>query len=310
MVNNLISTYLIYLLGKALVLTALAPLVAGIIKKVKAFLQNRRGPGLFQLYFDIGKLLAKDSIISPTTSWIFTVTPFIYFAAAFGAAALAPVVAEVFFGTTGWQPDLFMLLYLFVLSRFFLVLAGLDAGSSFGGMGGAREMFVAVMVEPALLLASLTVALRAHSTNLTAMTLSAQTGFGGLSAIFAATAFFVVLIAETGRIPVDNPDTHLELTMIHEGMVLEYSGRRLGLIVWAVATKQLVLLVLFAALFWPFPLIIDSVAGQIVWLIVKVVLTAIALALTEMLANKMRLFKVPGFLAVASLLALLAIVAQ
>ncbi|MBP2644923.1 MAG: respiratory-chain dehydrogenase subunit 1 [Firmicutes bacterium] len=292
---------------KALFLTVMAPLVAGLIKKCKAILQNRRGPGVFQLYFDIAKWLSKDSVISPTTSWIFKVAPFIYFACAVGAAGLSPLI--LFTGITVWPADLFMVLYLFVLSRFSLALASLDAGSAFGGMGGSREMYIAALVEPALLLTMLTVAFKAHSTNIMDMTVSVAGGAGGLSVIFAAAAFFIILLAETGRIPVDNPDTHLELTMVHEGMILEYSGRRLGLIVWASAIKQLVLIVIFSTLFLPWTPAIGGGASQIAWFVGKILLTAGGLALSETLANKMRLFKVPGFLAVAGLLALLAIVA-
>jgi len=298
------------MLGQALLIAGFAPLVAGLIKRSKSRLQNRRGPGLFQLYRDLLKLFSKDSVVSTTTSWIFVVTPFIYLAAALAAAALTSLFAYFSPVFTSRFVDLFMLLYLFALGRFFLALASLDAGSAFGGMGGSREMFISVMVEPALLLVLLSVALRSHSTGLTAMAEAAGNNPLDLSAIFAATAFFIVLIAETGRIPVDNPDTHLELTMVHEGMVLEYSGRWLGMIVWASAIKQLVMIILFVTLFLPrlsadWPLVL-----QIAVLGAYVLGTAVTLALVETLTNKMRLFKVPGFLAVAGLLALLAIVAQ
>lgn len=299
----------VYMLLQALLLAAAAPLVAGLIKSFKARLQNRRGPKVLQVYYDLFKLLAKDSVVSPTVSWIFAVAPFIYLSAAFAAAALAPFYTTIAAGLPVRFTDLFVLLYLFALGRFFLALASLDSGSAFGGMGGSREMFISTLVEPALLLALLTVAFKGHSTALAEMAAAAP-GTPGLAAFFAAIAFFMVLIAETGRIPVDNPDTHLELTMVHEGMVLEYSGRRLGLIVWASAIKQLVMMVLFISLFLPWPAADLPVAGQLVLFVVKLVVCAMALALSETLTNKMRLFKIPGFMAVAGLLALLAIVAQ
>jgi len=300
----------LYMVGQAILLAVLAPFIAGLIKKIKARLQNRRGPGIFQVYYDLHKLFLKDSVVSPTVSWIFSVAPFIYFAAALGAAALVPGLTSLMPEIGSRFVDLFMLLYLFVLGRFFLALASLDAGSSFGGMGGAREMFIAVLVEPAILLALLTVAFRTHSSGLTAMAGVGADESSALALIFAAAAFFIVLIAESSRIPVDNPDTHLELTMVHEGMVLEYSGRWLGMIVWATAIKELVLIILFSTFFLPWPIVGWSFSAKVVMLVGKILLCIAAITLVETVTNKMRLFKVPGFLAVAALLGLLAIVAQ
>jgi len=193
------------------------------------------------------------------------------------------------------------------LGRFFLVLASLDAGSAFGGMGGAREMFIAILVEPALLLSMLTVALKAQTTNLGLMASLMESSPLSLAYVFAAIAFFMVLLTETGRIPVDNPDTHLELTMIHEAMTLEYSGRKLALIFWASAVKQLIMMLLFILLFLP-----GNVFGSAFFMdiILKVLLVAIAISIIETSTNKMRLFKVPNFMAVSCLLSLLALVAQ
>lgn len=291
-------TAILISIGYALALVLTAPLVAGIIKVCKARLQNRRGPGLLQVYYDLGKLLQKDSMVSPTASWIFTFAPYLYFAGAFGAAALL---------STG---DLFALLYLLAVGRFFLALASLDAGSTFGGMGGSREMYINVLVEPVLLLTLLTVAARASSTKLAAMAAAAAITPFSLPYIFAAVAFLIILVAETGRIPVDNPDTHLELTMIHEAMVLEYSGRKLGLIFLAAASKQLTFILLFTILFFPWQPVGLSPLMAIFLFVAKVVLTAVALAVIETSTNKMRLFKVPGFMGVAGMLALLALVAQ
>ena len=290
-------------MGQAALVAAAAPLAAGLIKTAKARLQNRRGPSLAQPYRDLAKFLVKDSVVSPTTSWVFTAAPPIYLAAALGAAALAPLTAGA------GLADIFMLLYLFALGRFFLALAALDAGSAFGGMGASREMFLAVLIEPAILLALLTVALPAKTTGLAAMAANAGESWT-LADVFAAAAFYIVLIGETGRIPVDNPDTHLELTMAHEGMILEYSGRPLGLIHWAAAVKQLVMILLFATLFLPAAPESWSAAAQAGLLAAKVAATALALALAETVTNKMRLFRVPAFMAAAGVLALLALVAQ
>jgi len=289
---------------QALGVILLAPLVSGVIKTSKARLQNRRGPSLFQSYFDLIKLLNKDSVVSPTISWIFNIAPYIYFAGCVAAAALVPVVTTMSSGVG----DVFTLIYLLAIGRFFLVLASLDAGSAFGGMGGAREMFIAILVEPALLLSMMTVAFKAQTTNLGLMASMVESSPLSLAYVFAAIAFFIVLIAETGRIPVDNPDTHLELTMIHEGMTLEYSGRKLALIFWASAVKQLITILLFILLFLPGN--VFSSADDFLGIVLKVLLVAVVIAITETSTNKMRLFKVPNFLAVSCLLSLLALVAQ
>lgn len=300
----------VYNLGQAVLLALAAPLVAGLVKTAKARLQNRRGPRLFQPYYDLAKLFRKDSVVSPTVSWVFGAAPVVYFAVACGGAALSPALAALLPAPAVSFADLFMLLYLFALGRFFLALASVDAGSAFGGMGGSREMFIAVLAEPAILLALLTAALPAKTTALSGIAAQAAVSPWGLANVFAAAAFFIVLIAETGRIPVDNPDTHLELTMIHEGMVLEYSGRPLGLIFWAAAIKQLVMITLFAVLFLPAAPPEWPLAAQAALLVLKVAVTALGLALAETLTNKMRLFRVPAFMAVAGMLSLLALVAQ
>lgn len=290
----------------AIVIILLAPMIAGIIKIVKARLQNRRGASILQPYYDLLKLFSKDSVMSPTVSWVFKVAPYVYFAAA--CAAVAIIAGKGFFSQF---TDILILIYLLGLGRFMLALAALDAGSAFGGMGGSREMYVSVLVEPALLLSLLTVALRADTTVIQAMTTEAVTSAFSLPYILAAIAFFIVTIAETGRIPVDNPDTHLELTMIHEAMTLEYSGRQLGLIHFASMVKQLVVLLLFVSFFIPWTSPIGNGPFiEILWFSAKIVIAAITLAVVETSTNKMRLFRLPGFLAVSCLLSLLALVAQ
>ncbi|TWH46505.1 respiratory chain complex I subunit 1 family protein [Sporomusa sp. KB1] len=293
---------------QVIALVILAPLVQGIVKNTKGRLQSRRGPGYFQPYFDFVKFLAKDSVVSPTVSWVFHFAPYIYFATAIGAAALVPTI---FTETNGQFDNLFILVYLLALGRFFLAIASLDAGSSFGGMGGSREMFVSVLVEPALMITLFTVAISANSTVLSAMASNAASEPISLSTVLAAIAFLIITVAETGRIPVDNPDTHLELTMIHEGMVLEYSGRSVGLIFWAAAIKQLVFILLLIKLFIPWDLPgFDSNVMSAVSMFTKVLIMAVLLACIESSTNKMRLFRVPGLMVAAGCLSLLALVAQ
>jgi formate hydrogenlyase subunit 4 len=293
---------------QVLLLALLAPFVQGIIKNTKGRLQSRRGPGYFQMYYDLAKFLKKDSVLSPTVSWIFKFAPYIYFATALGAAAMVPALltpAGVSFN------NLFILMYLFAVGRFFLALASLDAGSTFGGMGGSREMFISVLVEPALMITVFTVAYKANSTGLSLMADAAAGSAISLSAILAAVAFLILTVAETGRVPVDNPDTHLELTMVHEAMVIEYSGRPVGLIFWASAIKQLVFILLMVNLFIPWNLPgITTAPATVLWMLAKVLIIAITLACIEASTNKMRLFRLPGLLAVAGFLSLLAIVAQ
>lgn len=293
---------------QVILLVLLAPLIQGVIKNTKGRLQSRRGPGYFQPYFDFIKFLKKDHVVSPTVSWIFHFAPYIYFATAIGAAALVPTVVT----NSGIQFDnLFILAYLFAVGRFFLAAASLDAGSSFGGMGGSREMFISVLVEPALMITLFTVAFNANSTVLSTMASTAANTPVSFSAILAAIAFMIITVAETGRIPVDNPDTHLELTMVHEGMVLEYSGRPVGLIFWASAIKQLVFILLMVNLFIPWNMPgFDAAPMPAVGMGIKVVAVAVALACIESSTNKIRLFRVPGLMVAAGGLSLLAIVAQ
>ncbi|HWR41778.1 respiratory chain complex I subunit 1 family protein [Sporomusa sp.] len=296
------------ILAQAIVIVFLAPLIQGIIKNTKGRLQSRRGPGYLQPYYDFVKFLKKDSVVSPTVSWIFHFAPYIYFATAIGAAALVPTVVT----NAGVKFDnLLVLVYLFALGRFFLAAASLDAGSSFGGMGGSREMFISVLVEPPLMLALFTVTFSANSNSLSTMASAVTSAPITFSALLAAVAFIIITVAETGRIPVDNPDTHLELTMVHEGMVLEYSGRPVGLIFWASAIKQLVFVLLLVNLFIPWNLPgFDSQPFIAPWMFVKVVLAAVLLACIETSTNKIRLFRVPGLMAAAGVFSLLALIAQ
>jgi formate hydrogenlyase subunit 4 len=231
---------------------ALAPLLQGGIKTMKARLQNRRGPGPLQSYRDIAKLFVRESVVSDRASWVFRGAPAVYGAAILSAAVLVPTLARR--SAADGIGDIVVFVGLLALARFALALAAIDTASNFGAMGASREVAFAALVEPALLLVLFAVALPAGSTSFNALV------GGSLSAgaLIAFLALLIVAIAETGRIPIDNPDTHLELTMIHEGMLLEYSGRPLGILHWTTQIKQLAILALAAALFLPWGMASDA----------------------------------------------------
>jgi len=290
---------------------AIAPLVTGVIRTMKARLQVRRGPGILQPYQELLKLFRKGMVIPDTASWIFDATPYVVFATAAIAGLMVPMVAaEAPLGLFG---GVLALVYLLGLGRFFLALGGLDTGSSFGGLGSSREMTIAALAEPAMMLAVFTVAIGANSTSLTEMartSVDTTWHFLAPAQMLACAALFLVLIAETGRIPVDNPATHLELTMIHEAMILEYSGPYLGLIEWGAWIKQLLLMTLLINCFLPVGLpsawSLEVVPG-LVFLLLKLLLLACAIVGVETANAKMRLFRVPELLAVAFTLAALAL---
>jgi formate hydrogenlyase subunit 4 len=298
---------------QVIIILALAPLLSGIIKKVKAFLQMRKGPGIFQPYYDIAKLLRKDSVVSENVSWIFHAAPIISFVAVLTAGLIIPVyISNMPFSFAG---DLIAVVYLFALARFFIALASLDAGSSFGGMGGSREMFISSLVEPAMMLSIFAIALNVGTTNLSVI--SGAVSSMGLDAVspyhlLAFVALFIIAIAETGRIPVDNPATHLELTMIHEAMILEYSGKQLAIVELGAMMKQLLVFSLIANIFFPWGIASDlSAAGiaiSLVVIMIKVVVLGIIMALVETSTAKWRLFRLPNLLSISLMLSFLALI--
>jgi len=298
---------------QTVLLLLLSPLLSGLIKNWKAKLQNRRGPRIWQPYFDLLKFLLKDMVISEHASWIFSVTPYALFLTAVSAGLMVPMVTarapmSLFGGALA-------VVGLMALGRFFLALGGLDPASAFGGMGSSREMTLSAIAEPAMMLAIFTVAITAGSTNLSQIVLASQgPGWKFLdpSHALAFAAMFIVLLAETGRIPVDNPATHLELTMIHEAMLLEYSGRYLALLEWGASVKQLVLMALLANIFFPVGLAADTTPAAVglglVYFVAKLIVLAGAVVLVETTNAKLRLFRVPDLLSTAFILATLAMV--
>lgn len=306
-------TQIAIVIFQILIILVLAPLLSGMIKKIKAFFQLRKGPGIFQPYYDIAKLLRKDSVVSENTSWLFHAAPIIFFVAVLAAGLLVPIfITELPLGFAG---DFIAVVYLFALARFFIALASLDAGSSFGGMGGSREMFIASLVEPALMLSIFAVALNVGSTNLSYIshTVSAM-GIDALSPyqILAFVALFFIAIAETGRIPVDNPATHLELTMIHEAIILEYSGKELAIVELGAMIKQLLVFSLLANIFFPWGIASAmSAAGLFVSVfvyIVKIAILGAVMAMVETSTAKWRLFRLPELFTVSLMLSFLSIV--
>jgi formate hydrogenlyase subunit 4 len=299
--------------GQAALILLFSPLITGIGRMLKARLQMRRGPSVLQPYRDLYKLLRKTMVIPDTASWIFPATPFVLFSTTLLAGLLIPAVAtraplSLFGGVLA-------VVYLLALGRFFLALGGLDAGTPFGGLGSSREMTISAIAEPALMLAVFTVALGAGSTNLSSMAQAAvgqSWRFLAPSQMLAFAALFIVLIAETGRIPVDNPATHLELTMIHEAMILEYSGPYLALIEWSASIKQMVLMTLLINVFFPYGLSAHitpvGMTVSIAFFMAKLVLLALAVVLVETGNAKLRLFRVPELLAVAFVLSALALI--
>lgn len=283
-------------LVQGLVLLIFAPLVAGIINKVKARLQKRRGASVLQEYFDICKWWKKATILTPYTSVIFVLAPMVYFMTSLVAATMVPGFLTGQFSVG----DAFIFVYILALGRFFMTLSSMDAATSFGGMGGSREIYVSVLVEPAIMLAILINSIRYHSTTLSSMVIDYDGAYFTISAVLACIAFFLVMLAENSRLPVDNPDTHLELTMIHEGMTLEYSGRLLSLIHLGSYLKIIVFLTLFGALYVPIN----------IPLAIKILLGAVIIGVVETLNNKMRLFKVRVYLCAATVFLLLAIIAE
>ena len=294
----------------ALVLLA-APLLTGVVRKVKARLLRRRGPSVLQPYRDLIRLLRKEVVLAHNASWLFRLTPYLVFAATWVAAALVPTFAMGLHFS--WSADLIAITALIASARFFLALAGMDVGTSFGGIGSSREVMIASLAEPAMIMITFTLALIAGSTqlsNIAAFMLSPDAGLS-VSLGLALVALIIVAIAENARVPVDNPATHLELTMVHEAMVLEYSGRHLAMIEFAASLKLVVYLSLIACIFVPWGLAgaeagMSALTIGVAAYVAKLGVGAVLLALFETAIAKMRVFRVPEFLGGAFMLGLLA----
>jgi len=299
----------LFQLAQLLLVVLAAPLLTGWVNQCQAWLQNRSGAGVLQPYRVLRKLFLKDAVIAHNASWLFRVTPYIVFGCMWLAAAIIPVIAvDLPFSQAA---DVIALVGVFALARMFIALAAMDIGTSFGSLGARREMLVSFLAEPALLMVLFTASMISHSTQLPRIVeaLAHHQFMLYPSLAFAALAFVIVLLAENARIPVDNPSTHLELTMIHEAMILEYSARHLALIEWASSLKLFAYMSIGIALFVPQGIAeMGHWAGlplAIVILLLKLMLAGAGLALLEAVTAKMRIFRAPEFLGTAFLLAVL-----
>jgi formate hydrogenlyase subunit 4 len=296
-------------LFQSLLVVVLAPLMLGWVNQCRAWLQNRTGPGMLQPYRVLRKLFVKDAVLAHNASPLFRLTPYVVFGCMVLAASIVPVLAtDLPFSPAA---DVIALVGLFALARVFMALAAMDIGTAFGSMGARREMLIACLAEPALLMVFFTPSLISGSTALTSIveTLAHSSLAIYPSLAFAAIAFLMVMLAENARVPIDNPATHLELTMIHEAMILEYSARHLALIEWANAIKLTIYAAIGVALFLPWGI---ARAGE--WLMMPLAILAFVakmtaggagLALLETVSAKMRIFRAPEFLGMAFMLAVL-----
>jgi len=287
----------------------MAPLLTGWLRLLKAWLQNRSAPSLSQPYRNLLKLMKKEVLVAQTTTPLFRIAPYVVFATTVLTAAIIPLLTVHL--PTAAIADVIVLVGFLALGRFFLALASMDAGTAFGGMGSSREMTIASLAEPAMLMAIFTITMTAQSTNIS-QAIDFLLGQGLVlrpSFMFALLALMLVAVAETGRVPVDNPTTHLELTMVHEAMILEYSGRHLALMEWAAQLKLMVYGVLISNIFFPWGLALDNTPHNLllsfISLIGKLMVLSVVLALAETVLAKMRLFRVPNYLNLAFLFALL-----
>ncbi|MBI4088433.1 NADH-quinone oxidoreductase subunit H [Candidatus Kaiserbacteria bacterium] len=293
-----------------LLISALSPLVVGVIRKLKARMQSREGASVFQPYRNLVKLFHKDETVSEDASWVFLAAPYIIFGTTLALAAGVPLIGAFAGFPTG---DIIVFAYLLAAGTFFLALGGIDTGGGFGGFGASREMMIASLTEGGLILSLVGTAFLAGTTDLAGIALGIQhVPLSGLTpVVLAATAFFLALLAENTRYPVDNPATHLELTMVHEAMILEYSGKRLALLEWAAANKLLIFITVFVNIFAPWMLPVSFAAGAIfaglAVFFLKMLAVAGAIAFIESTMAKFRIFRVPDFVITSFVLSVIAI---
>lgn len=297
-----------------LVIVAISPLMSGLVSKFKALMQGRRGSSIFQPYHDISKLLRKNSVTSRSCSWLFRVIPYVCMVSMIGLAMMVPFFYTGILAPVG---GLIAAVYLMTMFRFAMVLGGLEGGSTFGGMGSSREMMFSVLVEPALLLSIATLAVLTESgTNMgdisNVIVTLGLTAIGP-SLILAGVSFIITMLAENSRIPFDNPTTHLELTMIHEAMLLEYSGRGLAFMELSSMIRLTVFMALLSSMFFPWGISLTiepcSLIIGVIVVAIKMVLVAFLISVIESVLCKSRLFKAPNLLTVSFALSLLAMIA-
>lgn len=305
MIENVFWTIL-----QGLWLILFAPLVAGIMNKAKAIMQGRNGPRILQPYYDLNKYFKKDALFSMHISWITKATPYILFGVTLASSLLVPLFSNGLMMTG----DFLLFIYLLAMGRFFTALAALDTGSSFGGMGASRELALNTVIEPAFLLAVLSIIISAGSTSFTTILTSIleQQFLFSLPYFLMMFAMLLVILGEAGKIPIDNADTHLELTMIHDGMNLEYSGRYYGLMKLSSQMKQLLFMSIFIIIFFPFEFFQETNFMNTLYNIVifsgKIIVLGIFISFIEMVYAKVRLYQVPKLYVTSMTFSLLAII--
>lgn len=307
------TEFLYYGILNMFFVVAVSPLFISLIKKVKAYAQGRRGPSLFQTYYSLIKLLKKETVYSSNSSWIMRVTPLINIAVLLIASLFVPLIFIP--SPVDSIGNVILFLYLLALAKFFMALSGLDAGSTFGGMGSSREMSLSAVIEPVAIIVFAALAFVLKTLNIHEMFLISLTGSGILSinpALFPILiALFILLITETARVPVDNPETHLELTMIHEAMILEQSGKNLAMMEVSHAIKQTLLMALIINIFFPWGVVTTlearglAIAAAI--FIAKGMAFSVAIGLFESSFAKLRLFRLPNYFMIAFFLSLITI---
>lgn len=286
----------------------IAPLFTGVIRKMKAKVQHRIGASVFQPYYDLMKLFKKDLVVSSTSSWIYNLAPYVYFITSLIAVSCLPVVYHL----TGFTfyTDLLIVVYLLVTGRIFMALAGLDTGGTFGGMGSSREMLISALVEPALFIVIISVSARSGvaSTNVSSIyeyaVTHTETAFTPTN-ILLFFSMLMVLIAESSRIPIDDPSTHLELTMVHEAMVLEFSGRQLAFIDLGTHIKQLVFMTFMANILMPIGFNTENIFASLGIYIIKILSITILVGFVELNTVKLRLYSISNFAAIAFIISVL-----
>lgn len=302
--NVLDTQFIYYGLMNIVFAAAISPFFMSLIKKVKAYAQGRRGPPLFQTYYNLWKLMKKEVIYSSNSSWVMRLTPYVNIAVLVIAALFVPLV---FIPQPVWPAaNVILFLYLLALAKFFMALSGLDAGSTFGGMGSSREMTLSALIEPITIIVFAALAFVLKTTNLHTMfleILSSNILFSNPVLILIAISMFIVLIVETARVPVDNPETHLELTMIHEAMILEQSGKNLALMEWSHAIKQLLFIGILINIIFPWGIATEmtyaaiGLAGAVFF--VKAFALSVIVGLWESSFAKSRLFRLPDLFMIA-----------
>lgn len=298
---------------QTILMIALSPLFAGILRKAKARMQHRTGNSILQPYRDIAKLMRKSETVSESSSWLFRFIPYVCFGSMVLLALMTPFILADVAAPYG---DLISMVYIFTLYRFMMILGGLEGGSAFGGMGSSREMMMSVLIEPSLLLSLMALAGLTGGSTMVSDIPRELIGMGAIvfapALILAASSFFITLLAENSRVPFDNPATHLELTMVHEGMLIEYSGRGLGLMELSSMMRLMIFSSLLCTMFFPWGLVLTPSPSAILIglasVLIKILLVMLAIALIESFLAKYRLFRLPNLLTASFALSLLAMI--